>query len=123
MIHNGPHGLLIHEEVCEPVEEISLALLPLAREEHQKHRAHLGSPLVPYHRLVQQPDAYERAVAHRLYGVRHGDQVPVRGGCRRLAPGDLLAEVGVDLALLGNGMLKGKALADFIARSEKLLGK
>ena len=24
---------------------------------------------------------------------------------------------------LGNGMLKGKALADFIARSEKLLGE
>ena len=34
---------------------------------------------------------------------------------------DLLRQV-VDLALLGNGMLKGKALSDFIARSEKLLG-
>ena len=34
---------------------------------------------------------------------------------------ELLHQV-VDLALLGNGMLKGKALADFIARSEKLLG-
>ena len=33
---------------------------------------------------------------------------------------DLLRQV-VDLALLGNGMLKGKALSDFIARSEKLL--
>ncbi len=33
---------------------------------------------------------------------------------------ELLKQV-VDLALLGNGMLKGKALADFIARSEKLL--
>ena len=33
---------------------------------------------------------------------------------------ELLHQV-VDLALLGNGMLKGKALADFIARSEKLL--
>ena len=32
---------------------------------------------------------------------------------------ELLHQV-VDLALLGNGMLKGKALADFIARSEKL---
>ena len=27
----------------------------------------------------------------------------------------------IDLALLANGMLKGKALADFIARSESLL--
>ncbi|MBO7643982.1 MAG: molecular chaperone HtpG, partial [Bacteroidales bacterium] len=34
---------------------------------------------------------------------------------------DLLRQV-VDLALLGKGMLKGKALSDFIARSEKLLG-
>jgi len=34
---------------------------------------------------------------------------------------DLLKQV-VDLALLSNGLLKGKALADFIARSEKLLG-
>ena len=33
---------------------------------------------------------------------------------------ELLRQV-VDLALLGNGMLKGKALSDFIARSEKLL--
>ena len=33
---------------------------------------------------------------------------------------ELLHQV-VDLALLANGMLKGKALADFIARSEALL--
>ena len=33
---------------------------------------------------------------------------------------DLLKQIA-DLALLGCGMLKGKALADFIARSEKLL--
>ena len=35
---------------------------------------------------------------------------------------DLLRQV-VDLALLSNGMLKGKGLSDFVARSEKLLGK
>ncbi len=35
--------------------------------------------------------------------------------------GELLRQV-VDLALLGKGMLKGKALSEFIARSEKLLG-
>ncbi len=35
---------------------------------------------------------------------------------------ELLHQV-VDLALLGNGMLKGKALADFISRSESLLKK
>ena len=35
---------------------------------------------------------------------------------------DLLRQV-VDLALLSNGMLKGKDLSDFVARSERLLGK
>lgn len=35
---------------------------------------------------------------------------------------DLLRQV-VDLALLSNGMLKGKDLSDFVARSEKLLGE
>ncbi len=35
---------------------------------------------------------------------------------------ELLHQV-VDLALLSNGMLKGKALADFVSRSEKLLGE
>ena len=34
---------------------------------------------------------------------------------------DLLRQV-IDLALLQNGLLKGKALAEFVARSEKLLG-
>ncbi len=35
---------------------------------------------------------------------------------------ELLHQV-VDLALLGNGLLKGKALADFISRSEKMLNQ
>ena len=38
------------------------------------------------------------------------------------ASSDLLKQV-VDLALLSNGLLKGKALADFIARSEKVLAE
>ena len=38
------------------------------------------------------------------------------------AKNELLRQV-VDLALLSNGMLKGKALADFVARSEKILGE
>ena len=33
---------------------------------------------------------------------------------------DLLRQV-TDLALLANGMLKGKALSDFIARSKRML--
>lgn len=43
-------------------------------------------------------------------------EVPVSAG----AKAELLHQV-IDLALLANGMLKGKALADFISRSEKLL--
>ncbi len=37
------------------------------------------------------------------------------------AAGNELLHQIVDLALLGNGMLKGKALADFIARSYSLI--
>jgi len=60
------------------------------------------------------PEAYEIKVnmenplIARIWGDREGTA-------------DLLKQV-VDLALLSNGLLKGKALADFIARSEKLLG-
>ncbi len=59
------------------------------------------------------PEAYniivnmENPVIKKIWGDREGT-------------GELLHQV-VDLALLSNGMLKGKALADFIARSEKLL--
>ena len=60
------------------------------------------------------PEAYdvkvnmENPVIARIWADREGST-------------DLLRQV-VDLALLGKGMLKGKALAEFIARSEKLLG-
>ncbi len=59
------------------------------------------------------PEAYniivnmENPVIKKIWGDREGT-------------GELLHQV-VDLALLSNGMLKGKALAEFIARSEKLL--
>ena len=60
------------------------------------------------------PEAYdvkvnmENPIVARIWADREGTA-------------DLLRQV-VDLALLGKGMLKGKALAEFIARSEKLLG-
>lgn len=60
------------------------------------------------------PEAYdikvnmENPLIAKIWGDREGTA-------------DLLKQV-VDLALLSNGLLKGKALADFIARSEKLLG-
>ena len=56
------------------------------------------------------------------YDVKVNMENPViaRIWADRDANSDLLRQV-VDLALLGKGMLKGKALADFIARSEKML--
>ena len=38
------------------------------------------------------------------------------------AGNDILKQV-IDLALLSNGLLKGKALSDFIARSEKVIAE
>ena len=57
------------------------------------------------------------------YDVKVNMENPViaRIWADREGSGDLLRQV-VDLALLEKGMLKGKALAEFIARSEKLLG-
>ena len=57
------------------------------------------------------------------YDVKVNMQNPViaKIWADREGSGELLRQV-VDLALLGKGMLKGKALADFIARSEKMLG-
>ena len=43
------------------------------------------------------------------------------GGVKALTADNTLLKQAVDLALLSNGMLKGKALADFIKRSEELL--
>ena len=43
-------------------------------------------------------------------------------GVKALTADNTLLKQATDLALLSNGMLKGKALADFIKRSEELLG-
>ena len=50
--------------------------------------------------------------------VRHAHKADVEAFAKS---NDMLQQI-TDLALLANGMLKGKALADFIARSQKLLG-
>ena len=56
------------------------------------------------------------------YNIKVNMQNPLIGRiwADREGTADLLHQV-VDLALLSNGMLKGKALADFIARSQELL--
>ena len=43
-------------------------------------------------------------------------------GVKGLTADNTLLKQATDLALLANGMLKGKALSDFIKRSEGLLG-
>ena len=60
----------------------------------------------------------------QMYDVKVNMENPVvaKIWADREGTGDLLHQV-VDLALLANGLLTGKALADFIARSEELLKK
>ena len=43
-------------------------------------------------------------------------------GVKAMTADNTLLKQVVDLALLSNNMLKGKALSDFIKRSEELLG-
>ena len=71
----------------------------------------------------QMPEAYniivnmENPLIHKIWEAHKADG----GSAEDFAKGsDLLKQV-TDLALLGNGMLKGKALSDFITRSQQLL--
>ena len=71
----------------------------------------------------QMPEAYniivnmENPLIHKIWEAHKADG----GSAEDFAKGsDLLKQV-TDLALLGNGMLKGKALSDFISRSQQLL--
>ena len=60
----------------------------------------------------------------QMYDIKVNMENPVMAKiwADREGTADLLHQV-VDLALLSNGLLTGKALADFIARSQQLLGK
>ena len=60
----------------------------------------------------------ENPLIARIWSARKDDAESAAADFASANP--LLHQV-VDLALLGNGLLKGKALADFIARSEELL--
>ena len=60
----------------------------------------------------------ENPLIARIWSARKDDAESAAADFAAANP--LLHQV-VDLALLGNGLLKGKALADFIARSEELL--
>ncbi len=71
----------------------------------------------------EMPQAYniivnmENPIIHKIWDDSKAGETPAE----EFAKGsDLLRQV-TDLALLGNGMLKGKALSDFITRSQNLL--
>ena len=71
----------------------------------------------------QMPQAYniivnmQNPLIHRIWEAHKADE----GSAEDFARGNDLLKQVTDLALLGNGMLKGKALSDFIARSQALL--
>ena len=62
-------------------------------------------------------DAEKEAARQARDDVRHAHKADVETFARS---NEMLHQIA-DLALLANGMLKGKALSDFIARSEKVV--
>jgi len=62
-------------------------------------------------------DAEKEAARQARDDVRHAHRSDVEAFARS---NEMLHQI-TDLALLANGMLKGKALSDFIARSEKVV--
>ena len=71
----------------------------------------------------EMPEAYniivnmENPLIHRIWEAHKADAASAED----FAKGNELLKQVTDLALLGNGMLKGKALSDFISRSQNLL--
>ena len=71
----------------------------------------------------EMPEAYniivnmENPLIHKIWEAYKADG----GSAEDFARGNDLLKQVTDLALLGNGMLKGKALSDFISRSQSLL--
>ena len=59
----------------------------------------------------------ENPLVKKIWDAHKADDA----SAEEFAKGSKLLKQVVDLALLGNGMLKGKALSDFIARSQSLL--
>ena len=55
--------------------------------------------------------------------AREAVRVAHREDVEEFSRGNEILRQGIDLALLANGMLKGKALADFIARSRKVVSE
>ena len=63
------------------------------------------------------PEAEKTRVREEREAVRKAHKADVE----QFAAGNEILHQITDLALLANGMLKGKALSDFIARSQKVV--
>ncbi len=82
------------------------------------------SKIAPMQELPAEPgkdasDDEKKRIADERKAIKDAHQALVD---EYAAGNDILRQV-VDLALLSNGLLKGKALADFIARSEKVIAE
>ena len=129
--------LELSEDDKKSLDEMFKSVLPQGNEYTVEAR-NLGETAVPV--LITQNEFMRRyremsamgggmnfyGAIPESYNIRVNMQNPLvaKIGNDRAVEGDndLLRQV-VDLALLSNGMLKGKDLSDFVARSEKLLGK
>jgi len=116
------------------LDELFKAALPEGNE-YQVEPENLGEESAPV--LITQSEFMRRwrEMSTLSGGMNFYDQMPksyevkvnmenpliARIWSDREGSADLLRQI-VDLALLSNGMLKGKALSDFIARSQKMLG-
>lgn len=122
------------EDDKKTLEELFKGVLPEGND-YQVEPENLGVESVPV--LITQSEFMRRwrEMSSMGRGMNFYDQMPesyvvkvnmenpliARIWADREGTAELLHQV-VDLALLSNGMLKGKALADFVERSRKLLG-
>lgn len=122
----------LSEEDNKALSELFKAVLPTGAE-YSVEAANLGENAEPvlitqnefmrrYHDMSAVGGGMNFYGMPEMYTVKVNMENPViaKIWADRENTGDLLHQV-VDLALLSNGLLKGKALADFIARSQELL--
>lgn len=122
----------LSEEDNKALSELFKAALP-TNAEYSVEAANLGENAEPvlitqnefmrrYHDMSAVGGGMNFYGMPEMYTVKVNMENPViaKIWADRENTGDLLHQV-VDLALLSNGLLKGKALADFIARSQELL--
>ena len=106
-----------YEVKMENLGEANAPILITQSEFMRRYRemAALGGGMNFYGEL---PDTYNIAVNAENPVIR---KIMGDGGVKGMTADNTLLKQVTDLALLANGMLKGKALADFIKRSEELL--